>query len=105
MEELKNSNQRLSENDGKLNDEIKNLKKEIEDLKTAEDTVIVQQVRYISDTFSSCCIFQKIKFFICLITEISCFQENNGLISWKFKLRRNKKTVGKNWYFVTKLRF
>ena len=82
IEELKNSNQRLSENDGKLNDEIKNLKKEIEDLKTAEETVIVQQVRYISENFTSCCfIFQKMKFFICLTTEIICFQENNGLLS------------------------
>ena len=59
IEELKNSNQRLSENDGKLNDEIKNLKKEIEELKTAEETVIVQQVRYISEFFQVSVLFLK----------------------------------------------
>ena len=59
IEELKNCNQRLSENDGKLNDEIKNLKKEIEDLKTAEETVIVEQVRYISDFFQVFVLFLK----------------------------------------------
>lgn len=59
IEELKNSNQRLSENDGKLNDEIKNLKKEIEDLKTAEETVIVEQVRFISEFFQVFVLFLK----------------------------------------------
>ena len=55
--------------------------------------------------FSSFCfIFKKMKFFICLTTEISYFQENNGVISEKFKFRKNKKkTVLEN--LVAKLCF